>query len=315
LKTSSDNGFVKISDYIDASITAHDNQTKIKKPQTLFDFSRSSTYDECESFVFEEHKFKTTKNFDNLFFPKKTELLRKLNMFENEEDMYTRLGKPYKFYMMFHGEHGCAKTSVIKAIASMTGKHVVVLRMDRFKDVTEMCRTITQFSTQESIDYKDCMFVVEEFDCFNHDFIKREDTTTETTVHDIVVVDQTAAVAAAALKRNEVKKSALGTLLNTFDGVRELHGCMVIFTTNKPEDFDPALVRPGRIELMHFGRLDASDIAEYWLLTYGVKPTSTLLHSLGDKKSIISLAELSIILECDPCTAASTLSDLLGEKS
>jgi hypothetical protein len=27
-------------------------------------------------------------------------------MFENNEDMYARLGKPYKFYMMFHGEHG-----------------------------------------------------------------------------------------------------------------------------------------------------------------------------------------------------------------
>jgi hypothetical protein len=77
---------------------------------------------------------------------------------------------------MFHGEHGCAKTSVIKAIASLTGKHVVVLRLDRFKDVIEMCRTITKFSSQESIDHKDCMFVVEEFDCFNHDYIKRSDT-------------------------------------------------------------------------------------------------------------------------------------------
>jgi uridine kinase len=58
---------------------------------------------------------------------------------------------------MFHGEHGCAKTSVIKAIASLTGKHVVVLRLDRFKDVIEMCRTITKFSSQESIDHKDCL--------------------------------------------------------------------------------------------------------------------------------------------------------------
>jgi chaperone BCS1 len=57
------------------------------------------------------------------------------------------------------------------------------------------------------------------------------------------------------LQKPEVKKkSALGTLLNISDGVRELHGCMVIFTTNKPDSFDPALVRPGRIELMHFGR-------------------------------------------------------------
>jgi SpoVK/Ycf46/Vps4 family AAA+-type ATPase len=68
-----------------------------------------------------------------------------------------------------------------------------------------------------------------------------------------------------AKKEHEAKKSALGTLLNTFDGVRELHGCMVIFTTNKPEDRSSSR-EAGRIELMHFGRLNAIDIMDYWKL-------------------------------------------------
>lgn len=318
LQTSTDYGFSKIAKYIEDSIKTYDLRLKVKKKQTLFDYSSVSTYDDTDTFIFEEHAFNTTKNFDNLFFPKKAELLRKLDMFENNEDMYARLGKPYKFYMMFHGEHGCAKTSVIKAIANMTGKHVVVLRLDRFKDVIEMCRTITKFSTQESIDYKDCMFVVEEFDCFNHDYIKRSETpiekNTETTSTDssIVVVDTKAVTDIKKLQ--EAKKSALGTLLNTFDGVRELHGCMVIFTTNKPEDFDPALVRPGRIELMHFGRLDAGDIMDYWKLTYGVSMPSRVSELLGEKTAIISLADLSIILECDPLTAGDMLIEVVSYK-
>jgi hypothetical protein len=62
---------------------------------------------------------------------------------------YARLGKPYKFYMMFH-EHGCAKTSVIKAIASKTGKHVVVLTRP-LQDVVELCQTISDFAREDGI--------------------------------------------------------------------------------------------------------------------------------------------------------------------
>jgi hypothetical protein len=88
--------------------------------------------------------------------------------------MYARLGKPYKFYMMFHGEHGCAKTSVIKAIASLTGKHVVVLRLDRFKDVIEMCRTITKFSSQ--VDRLQGLYVCSGGSTVSTMTIKRSDT-------------------------------------------------------------------------------------------------------------------------------------------
>jgi hypothetical protein len=87
----------------------------------------------------------------------------------------------------------------------------VVLRLDRFKDVIEMCRTITKFSSQESIDHKDCMFVVE-FDCFNHDYIKRSDTgcweedvETASIETSVVMVD----TKATKQREHEAKKSAL----------------------------------------------------------------------------------------------------------
>jgi SpoVK/Ycf46/Vps4 family AAA+-type ATPase len=41
----------------------------------------------------------------------------------------------------------------------------------------------------------------------------------------------------------------LSCLLNILDGLIELHGIMVIFTTNHPEKLDEAFLRPGRIEL------------------------------------------------------------------
>jgi trehalose-6-phosphatase len=132
-------------------------------------------------------------------------------MFENN-DMYARLGKPYKFYMMFHGEHGCAKTSVIKAIASLTGKHVVVLRLDRFKDVIEMCRTITKFSSQ--VDRPQGLYVCSGGSTVSTMTIKRSDTRdaekdveTASIETSVVMVDTKATT--EAKKEHEAKKSAL----------------------------------------------------------------------------------------------------------
>jgi len=40
----------------------------------------------------------------------------------------------------------------------------------------------------------------------------------------------------------------LSCLLNILDGIIELHGVMVIFTSNHPEKLDEAFMRPGRID-------------------------------------------------------------------
>lgn len=41
----------------------------------------------------------------------------------------------------------------------------------------------------------------------------------------------------------------LGTLLEVLDAYNYLHGCIIIMTSNHPERLDPALIRPGRIDL------------------------------------------------------------------
>jgi len=48
--------------------------------------------------------------------------------------------------------------------------------------------------------------------------------------------------------KNNNKSINLSCLLNILDGIIELHGVMVIFTTNYPEKLDEAFLRPGRID-------------------------------------------------------------------
>lgn len=308
-------GMQAIDDFIESCEQDLDTRMRQRKHQTLFE-TQLAVNSGVSSIFYHQSRFVTTKSFDNLYFPNKELLLRKLDAFENDEDGYARLGKPYKFYMMFHGLHGCAKTSVIKAIAKMTGKHVILMRLECFKDIIELCNSISNFAKNHRLDYKKCMFVIEEFDCFeqiSRDSDKKGDETTVVSSAGSEAKSSNKKATEYQLKKADEAKAkiALGKMLNTFDGIKELHGCTAIFTTNKPEVFDPALVRPGRIELMRFGKLGAKEIAEYWKLSYREDIPESLASRLVGRKDLITLADLSLILETGKYAARVKLDELL----
>jgi ATPase family associated with various cellular activities (AAA) len=62
----------------------------------------------------------------------------------------------------------------------------------------------------------------------------------------------------------------LGELLELLDGVVEIPGRMLVMTTNRPEVLDPALTRPGRIDLvLHFGRMSRRSVQDMYRLWFG----------------------------------------------
>src|SRR6185312_1787990 len=62
----------------------------------------------------------------------------------------------------------------------------------------------------------------------------------------------------------------LADVLNVLDGVMELDDAIIILTTNHIEKLDPALIRPGRMDMtLHMGELCEDTTREMLLAFYG----------------------------------------------
>merc|ERR1719447_1021839 len=62
----------------------------------------------------------------------------------------------------------------------------------------------------------------------------------------------------------------LSDLLEAFDGVLEMKGRMMVMTTNHLDKLDPALIRPGRVDLsLELKRCDKKTIGEFFESFFG----------------------------------------------
>lgn len=70
-------------------------------------------------------------------------------------------------------------------------------------------------------------------------------------------------------KDEAVSSTSMSALLNSIDGVLSADGRLLIMTTNHPEYLDPALVRPGRVDLRErIGPLQGADAARLFRKFY-----------------------------------------------
>jgi ATP-dependent Zn protease len=228
--------------------------------------------------IWDENIFSSTRKFSNIFFKDKDKLIDKIDFFLNNKNWYYEKGIPYSIGIGLHGPPGTGKTSLIKAIANYTNRHIIVISLKLIKTKKQLDSIFFEErynldNKKSSIGFDKKIIVFEDIDCIGNIVLDREKQKNKNTfgfgkkldfdelsnTSNINVGDllETIAVTEKDIDKeykfprilNEDEPITLDDILNLWDGIRETPGRIMIISSNHYYDLDPALIRPGRIDI------------------------------------------------------------------
>nr|GEU44776.1 AAA+ ATPase domain-containing protein [Tanacetum cinerariifolium] len=154
----------------------------------------------------------------------KKEIMDDLDRFVKRKDYYERVGKAWKRGYLLYGPPGTGKSSLIAAMANHLKFDIFDLQLTNVKDDSSLKEILLE-TTNRSI------LVIEDIDCS-------------------IVPDRKEPSSSGESRRDDPKFTLSG-LLNFIDGLWSCCGDerIIVFTTNHKERLDPALLRPGRMDM------------------------------------------------------------------
>jgi chaperone BCS1 len=278
------NGPTSIDDFINAAHTWYMKEMKKLENNNryLYDLRSFDGRAEQKAPQYSRYRLGEEKTFDSLFSQQTQSLLKIVDDFQQRKGKFGIPGFPYKLGLMLYGPPGTGKTSLIKALAKYTSRHIVNVPLARISTNQELMAiffnkvyTVAGHNPAR-LGFKNVIFVLEDVDATSEVVTRRKppaiDQQMEAAKYN---ADNTALVKEATELESsliefqakqspvlaEQDKLSLAGLLNALDGVVDTPGRIVIMTTNYPDLLDPALVRPGRIDKkIKLGYMLAQDV-------------------------------------------------------
>ncbi len=298
----------KLYDYLDNITKEYEHMfdDKDDEKKYIYEYSGSESCDDEANLKYNKYIMEHNKDLNrNIFFEDKQKMIDYITPFifdKNKNDnkgmeSYINSGMTFKAGLLFYGSPGCGKTSTIKGILKYTNRHAVIINLSNIQSNEELENVFRNRKINEkTYSGHELCFILEDCDATKLSSIKERNETPviipkiESNVGDKKdIID---------FKSIMPKGFDLSCFLNVLDGIIELHGIMIIMTTNHPEKLDEALIRPGRIDFKYeFKKTNVTIIKKMLKLKYCL--TDEKINSYKDFKNmkdyVLSPAEIQSI--------------------
>lgn len=317
----------QIKSYIEELTNRYTEKIELQRNNKRFMYTLVKTKFEDSRFeCWKETVFDTTRSFDNMFFEGKADVLKKINFFLNNKDWYYCKGIPYTLGIGLHGDPGTGKTSLMKSLAVMTGRHIKSISFKLLKTRRQLHEFFfesryCEHNKKNSIGFSEKIIVIEDIDAQGDIVLDRSKKKKIAAPSITNALTEQANIAGAIqqmlnternrdgnrdrdrdrdldrdrdsgrcsdkLMVSSVFKPAeddlitLDDILNLWDGLEETAGRILVISSNHYNDLDPALTRPGRIDItIEMKNASREIIAEMYQHLFETKIDAKLLEKV-----------------------------------
>ncbi|KAK0489425.1 P-loop containing nucleoside triphosphate hydrolase protein [Armillaria novae-zelandiae] len=155
------------------------------------------------------------------------------------EEWYAERGIPFRRGYLLHGVPGSGKTSLIHSLAGELGLDIYVVSLSS-KGMSDNTLTTLMGHVPSR-----CILLLEDLDAAFTRSVSRDSNSTGAPTS----TTTTAGTSDTNTTNNDGSTLSLSGLLNSLDGVAAAEGRLLFATTNHIERLDPALSRPGRMDV------------------------------------------------------------------